>query len=130
MVKVVLSDGKVCASGNFSTLGLAHEWIDARREAKHDRPEIQAPASARLGTCVGRLFNPKQVRLPFTRSFVTLYRALAAKSRQRAEYAEQALDFDLADSHTKLACGYAALAYSKQTLGQFESRTIVSPPTE
>jgi hypothetical protein len=59
--------------------------------------------------------------------FVTLYRALAAKSRQRAEYAEQALDFDLADSHTKLACGYAALAYSKQSLDQFESRTIVSP---
>jgi hypothetical protein len=51
---------------------------------------------------------------------VTLYRALAAKSRQRAEYAEQALDFDLADSHTKLACGYAALAYSKQTLVPYQ----------
>jgi hypothetical protein len=47
---------------------------------------------------------------------VTLYRALAAKSRQRAEYAEQALDFDLADSHVRLACGYAALAYSEQAL--------------
>jgi hypothetical protein len=46
-----------------------------------------------------------------------LYQALAAKSRQRAEYAAQALDFDLADSHARLARGYAALACSEQALG-------------
>jgi hypothetical protein len=30
-VKVVGSDGKVLASGNFSTMWRAHEWIDKRR---------------------------------------------------------------------------------------------------
>jgi hypothetical protein len=48
---------------------------------------------------------------------VSLYLALAAKSRQRADHAERALDFDLADSHTRLACGYAALAYAEHAPG-------------
>jgi hypothetical protein len=40
LVKVVLSDGKVCASGNFPSLGLAHEWIDTRRKRNVIHPEI------------------------------------------------------------------------------------------
>jgi hypothetical protein len=30
-VKVVRHDGEVRASGNFATLGAAHDWIDERR---------------------------------------------------------------------------------------------------
>jgi hypothetical protein len=39
-VKVLLSDGKVGASGSFSTLELAHEWIDIRRKRNTVDPEI------------------------------------------------------------------------------------------
>jgi hypothetical protein len=34
LVKVVRSDSHVCASGNFSTLGMAHGWIDRRRSER------------------------------------------------------------------------------------------------
>ena len=33
LVKVVGPDGKPRASGNFATIGLAHAWIDKRRNA-------------------------------------------------------------------------------------------------
>ena len=49
LVKVVLSDGKICASGNFSTLGLAHEWIDTRRKRNVICPEITSARERALG---------------------------------------------------------------------------------
>jgi hypothetical protein len=57
---------------------------------------------------------------------VTRYLNLAAKSRQRAELAKQAHDFDLADIHTRLATGYAAHAYSAQALSRFSGHWMVS----
>jgi hypothetical protein len=53
-----------------------------------------------------------------------LYSTLAVKARQRAEFAEQAHDFDLADMHTKLATGYAAIAHDAQALSRLSRRRV------
>jgi hypothetical protein len=40
VVRVVHSDGQVCASGKFPTMGQAHAWIDTRRKRDVIDPEI------------------------------------------------------------------------------------------
>ena len=54
------------------------------------------------------------------------FSTLAAKARQRAEFAEQAHDFDLADLHIKLATGYAALAHDTRALSRFPGPRVAA----
>ena len=42
-VKVMHHDGKVVASGNFSTMSMAHQWIDKRRSETAAVVETRRP---------------------------------------------------------------------------------------